>query len=377
MKKYIFSFLIHHCLILLLIPALFADPPSSDAGPVDEKATRKTRALFHNLRQIASAGVLFGHQDDLAYGVSWKAEEGRSDVRDVCGDYPAVFGWDVSKLGQRPFNIDTVDFEMMKEWIRRGYKMGSVITIGWHMDNPVTGGDSWDNTPAVSAVLPGGARHEFYKQKLDLFAGFVKDLKVGLWTKIPIIFRPFHEHTGSWFWWGRGNTSAEEYIALWQFTVDYLKDEKGLHNLLYAYSTDVFDSRNDYLEFYPGDDYVDIIAYDDYHSIRSVETMPDFTRRLSEIVALADEKQKVAALSETGLESIPVNDWFTNILLKGIKQDPEASRVAYLLVWRNANAGHHYAPYKGHGCSDDFMKFYRDPFTFFAGDLPDMYSMPK
>lgn len=346
-------------------------------GPVDDRATKKTRALFHNLIRISGEGVLFGHQDDLAYGVNWKEEPGRSDIRDVCGAYPAVFGWDVSKLGQRSFNIDSVDFEKMIDWIREGYRMGGVITLSWHMDNPVTGGDSWDNTPAVHAIIPGGPKHDEYKARLDLFADFIRELKVGLWTRIPVIFRPFHEHTGSWFWWGRGNTTAVDYRILWQFTVDYLQEEKGLHNLLYAYSTDVFSSREDYLEFYPGDDYVDVIAYDDYHSIRTRETLPELGRQLREVVSLAREKGKVAALSETGLESIPIEDWFTSYLLEGIRQDPQTRGIAYVLVWRNANKKHHYGPYEGHPCSADFIRFYEDPFTLFAGDVQNLYKMPK
>ncbi len=344
---------------------------------VDEKATRKTKALYLNLKAIGQSSVLFGHQDDLAYGVGWEDEPERSDVKEVCGSYPALFGWEMSKLGQRPFNIDTVNFEKMKGWIKEAYRMGGVNSLGWHMDNPVTGGDSWDNTPAVYSIIPGGEHHDWYKHKLDLLADFVKDLKVGLWTKIPVIFRPFHEHTGSWFWWGRGNVTAEEYKALWRFTVRYLRDEKNLHNILYAYSTDVFSSREDYLEFYPGDEYVDIIGYDDYHSIRKKETLPEMTRQLKEIVKLAEEKGKVAALSETGLEAIPLENWFTGYLLEAIKSDPEASRIAYVMVWRNASKSHHYASFKGHHSEKDFLRFCENPFILLVNDLENVYKMPK
>jgi len=351
-----------------------ADGPS---GPVDQKATRKTRALFINLKNISGKGILLGHQDDLAYGISWKDQPGRSDIREVCGDYPALFGWDVSKLGQRSFNIDSVDFGRMKDWIKAGFRIGGVISISWHMDNPVTGGDSWDNTPAVYSILPGGENHEKYKQKLDFFAEFLNDLKVGLWTRVPVIFRPFHEHTGSWFWWGRGNTSAEEFKALWKFTVHYLRDEKKIHHILYAYSTDVFNSPEDYLDFYPGDEFVDIIAYDDYHNIRNSESRPEFVKRLKMLVKMAEEHGKVAALSETGLEKIPIDNWYTEVLLRGIQEDVMTHRISYVLLWRNANPGHHYAPFPGHPSETDFLKFYQDPYTLFMKDLPDMYRLPK
>ena len=153
---------------LFVLAILFScNPPSkeqrisSSPEPVDKEASPHTKALFNNLITIGDEGILFGHQDDLAYGVYWKDEPGRSDVKDASGSYPAVFGWDISKIGQRPFNIDSVDFEKMKGWIRQAYQMGGINTISWHIDNPVTSGDSWDNTPAVYSVIPGGEKHEW------------------------------------------------------------------------------------------------------------------------------------------------------------------------------------------------------------------------
>jgi len=355
----------------ILLPAL----SFGQIVPIDKKASKKTKALYLNLNEISKKAVLFGHQDDVAYGVGWKDEEGRSDVKDVCGAHPALYGWDVSKLGNS-FNIDTVDFEKMKVWIKEAFKRGGINTISWHMDNPATGGNSWDNTPAVSTILPGGEKHEFYKQRLDLFAGFLNDLKVGFGVKIPIIFRPFHEHTGDWFWWGKGNCTGEEFVQLWQFTVRYLRDEKKIHHLLYSYSTDQFNSKEQYLEFYPGDEFVDIIAFDDYHSIKSTEDREKLAFRLRKVVEIAESKNKIAAFSETGLEKVPIDDWFTNILLEGIKSDDIGKRIAYVMVWRNAWSHHHYAPYPGHTSAPDFIKFRNDPFTIFEEDLPNMYKNP-
>src|SRR5690606_29483666 len=62
---------------------------------VDPDATAETRALFVNLRMLAPDHVLFGHQDDLAYGVTWKREDGRSDVKETAGSFPAVYGWEI------------------------------------------------------------------------------------------------------------------------------------------------------------------------------------------------------------------------------------------------------------------------------------------
>jgi mannan endo-1,4-beta-mannosidase len=343
---------------------------------VDIKATKETKALYANLKKIKEEGILFGHQDALAYGVHWKGDKKRSDVKDVCGSYPAVYGWDIAWVGNSPYNIDTVDFKKMKKWIRQGYKRGGIITIGWHMKNPKTGGSSWDKTGAISSILPNGEKHEFYKKRLDVVADFLGDLKSSRFfgKPIPIIFRPFHEHTGHWFWWGRPNNTPEEYIALWRFTVDYLKDTKGIHNVLYAYAPDVVSSREHYLECYPGDDYVDILGLDDYHDVKFIDSIPNLVKRLKMVVALAEEKDKVAALTETGSEQIPQDNWWTEVL-EQIKSDTTASKIAYMLVWRNGRKDHYYAPFSGHSSAADFQKFKDDEVTLFEDDLPNMYKL--
>lgn len=369
---------LYSCLILSILYFSCTSEPDQKADipmhtPIDESATTETKALIQNLGVLSKTGILFGHQDDLAYGVMWKDEPLRSDVKESCGSYPAVFGWDVSKLGQRSCNIDSVDFEKMKDWIIQAFQWGGVNTISWHMDNPVTGGDSWDQTPAVHSIIPGGEHHEWFRQKLDLFSVFLNDLSIDN-RLVPIIFRPFHEHTGNWFWWGRGNTSRDDFVKLWRFTVDYLKKEKGIHQLLYAYSTDRFTSPVDYLDFYPGDEYVDILAYDDYHSIVSSTGRSELIRQLKTIVQLSREKGKVAALSETGYETIPDEDWWTSVLLQGLTADTMAQEIAYVLVWRNARLDHHYAPYEGHLSVFDFKKFNEDPSLIFLNELPfDLY----
>jgi mannan endo-1,4-beta-mannosidase len=95
------------------------------------------------------------------------------------------------------------------------------------------------------------------------------------------------------------------------------------------------------------------------------------------VVQLAKERGKVAAFTETGVEGIPDSTWWTDRLLPTLKTDSTTRKLAYVLVWRNANErrkpGHHFAPYPGHASADDFVRFYMDPFTSFEEDLPDLY----
>src|SRR5690606_11642532 len=134
----------------------------------------------------------------LAYGVNWKYEAGRSDVHDITGDYPAVQGFDLGHLERGDaVNLDSVPFDRMKEYIRKTYAAGGIITISWHLRNPLTGKTSWDASPGtVASILKGGEKHELYLQWLNKVADFLQDLKGMNGESIPVIFRPFHELNG-------------------------------------------------------------------------------------------------------------------------------------------------------------------------------------
>ncbi len=343
---------------------------SQEVKIVDQQSIPKVKNLYANLLAMQGKGLMFGHQDDLAYGIGWRAVDGRSDVKEVSGSYPAVYGWDISGVGGI-YNIDSVKFGDMKRYIREGHERGGLVTVSWHMENPVTNTHSWDTTKAVKHIIPGGKLHETYKAELDTVAAFFMELK-----NIPIVFRPFHEHTGSWFWWGRGNATAEEYIALWRFTVHYLRDDKGIHNLLYAYSPDKFYSKEEYMGFFPGDEWVDILGVDDYQGLYSSETAHETITRLHTLYDISQEYGKPSAIMETGAEKIPDPRWWTDVLLKTIMTDNKTKNITWVLVWRNGRLDHHYAPYPGHPSADDFIEFKNHPFVLFEDELPDLYGSP-
>lgn len=353
-----------------------SDYPANDEifMMVDSNATAETNALFMNLLKYRDSALMFGHQDDLAYGIGWWAGDFRSDVNKVSGQYPAVFGWDLGEIG-KDRNIDSVSFHNMRRWMIEVFEKGGINTVSWHLDNPVTGGSAWDTTRAVYAILPGGEKNELYNSLLDHIASFLIELKTEKGLAVPVIFRPFHELNGSWFWWGRDNCTTEEYLDLFRYTVEYLRDFKELHNLLYCYSTDRFVEEDEYLERFPGETYVDILGYDDYWSFVSTEKVPEGLSSLRILSNMGFRMNKPFALTETGYEAIPDPEWWTEKILKPIKSDSLARRASWILVWRNHSKKHHYAPYPGHPSADDFIEFEKDPFSWFLGDLPDMYSL--
>lgn len=341
----------------------------------DKLATKETIALYKNLHTLSKKYTLFGHQDDLAYGVNWKYIAGKSDVKDVVNDYPAIYGWDLGRIEHdSPNNLDGIPFNKIRKYIQDGYKKGAVITLSWHFDNPLSGGSSWDTTKnTVASILPGGIKHELYKAWLDKAAKFMQSLKGSKNEPIPLLFRPFHELSGNWFWWGKNTSSPEELKSAWCFTIDYLKNKKKLHNLIIVYNTNGFANEQEFMERYPGDDVVDVLSFDLYQfENQDNKAFVDTVRyELDILTRIAQQKNKLAAFAETGYEAIPDPTWWTETLLPAIKGFP----LSYVLVWRNAGympsmkKMHYYAPYKGHPSESDFKKFYQSEQILFENKL--------
>jgi len=224
--------------------------------------------IHDNLTTVRGKGILFGHQDDLAYGVGWEYIRGESDVKRIAGDYPAIFGWELGGLElDHAKNLDKVPFDQIKSLAIMGDDMGGINTFSWHPYAPVTHESSWNKQViVVKHIIPGGKYHEEFKQQLDKVADFFHGLKNKEGQPIPFIFRPWHEMDGNWFWWGSKQCTPEEFQQLFAFTVNYLKIEKGLNHMLVAYSPDRnFDSEASYLTWYPGDEHVDILGVDNIH----------------------------------------------------------------------------------------------------------------
>ncbi len=231
----------------------------------DPHPTKQTRYLYLNLTVLAPTSLLFGMHDATGYGVGWSGDDDRSDVKSVCGDYPAVYSEDMSGVAENG-NTDGVRYRLTS-----AYDRGGVITMCWHQLDPDGRGfyaADVNNERIVATIIPGGPRHADYKTKLNRVARFLKSLRGAGGESIPVIFRPYHEHSGSWFWWGADHATPSEYNALWQFTAHYLHDSLNVHNLLWALSPtmDAAGTGDQYFDIYPGDPYIDIFGADNYFS---------------------------------------------------------------------------------------------------------------
>jgi len=373
-----------HKLLLVFILGFAVSCGSSQSavsgnGPADQNATKETRALYNNLFKLREKGFMLGHQDDLAYGVHWRYEEGRSDVKDVTGDYPAVYGWDIGRIENKAEkNLDGVPFDKMRQYIKEIYDRGGISTISWHTNNPLTGKDAWDNAPGtVASILPGGAQHEKYKGWLDNAAEFFLSLKGSDGKLVPILYRPYHEFTGDWFWWCKNTTSREQFTALWKFTIEYYQ-QKGVHNLLYVYNTSDSNvkTKADFMEYYPGDSQVDMVSFDIYQG-GDGDKMDKFVSDAKNLVALMEEAggehNKLTAIAEAGYEAVPYEKWWTQTLTEAIG----SSKISYVLLWRNHGWNewmkppkmHYYVPFKGDKSAADFIEFYKQGNTLFQSDV--------
>jgi mannan endo-1,4-beta-mannosidase len=353
---------------------------ASSFAQIDKRATKETKALYKNLKKLSEDHILFAHQHDTEYGHGWVGDKDRSDVKSVTGSYPAMVGIDFSGLS----GVSDEAIERTKSALKKNvvdtYNRGGITTVAWHFSNPASeGGFYWKDSvsvPAIKLIKPGGSRHEEYKKILETIADFAKSVKGKDGSLAPMIFRPYHEFDGEWFWWGKPYTTREDFIAVWQFTVNYLKDTLGVHNFLYAFSPDnKFTTEEEFLERFPGNDYVDMVGMDNYGDFGRYGKydLPNAVKKLKIVSDYAVKNKKLAALTETGLESIPNPTWWTETLLKVVKS--ENMQLAYVLVWRNdiQSPTHYYAPYPGQESVPDFVKFYNDPFTIFEKDLHKIY----
>ena len=373
--------MIKNWVLLVVIPLLLAPDATAQKGsPIDRQATRETKALYKSLRKLSKKHTLFGHQHATEYGRGWYNEPDRSDVKSVTGSHPAVIGVDFSGFsGRRPEAIEKSKEDLRKNVVDT-YNRGGITTVAWHFSNPLSkGGFNWVDSvsvPAVKHIIPGGDAHEQYKEILTGIGEWAQTIKGSDGALVPLIFRPYHEFDGGWFWWGAPHCTPDEFKSLWRFTVSYLRDSLNVHNFIYAFSPDnKFITEQKYLERYPGNEWVDMVGMDNYgdmgrHGRYSLDTA---ALKLKIVSDYARKAGKLAAFTETGLESIPNPTWWTESLLQVMKRSK--MRLAYVLVWRNdiRSTTHYYAPVPGHPSEPDFLRFYHDPFTLFETDLKNIY----
>jgi mannan endo-1,4-beta-mannosidase len=359
---------------------------------VDPNATAETVALFYNLKKLAKTKFAIGQQDAFN-GFYNNGSTTESDIKKTMGYDPAVLGSDFIFITDKQNNNQADNWFYQQEQktindVKAAYAKGIINTFSWHIREPYNEDSFYaadmtteQKTNAFKSILPGGANNEWYKKKLDKIASVFLKLTGSKGELIPVIFRPFHEFDGSWFWWGANFCSAEEYKATYQFTVTYLRDTKGVHNILYAFSPDnSYSKSTDYLSRYPGDKYVDVLGMDNYGDFNNQgQTGADKANaKLKMVSDLAITKVKIAALTETGYQVTasvsPVANWFSTYLYSALTANN--IQISYAVFWTNYKDGY-YVPTPTASNATDFKIFATKTKSALVNTLPKMYELPK
>ena len=399
----------------------------------DEKADAGTVALYQYLKAVGnSSSVIYGHMEDTVLKAGSSSLPGYSDTEDVTGSISAIDGLDCGGLftgfadkfaSRYPdeavslgiSNDDTTaedDIKAAAAFSNKSIEAGAIMTLSAHMpnfaysvkkDNADSIGktyDQFDYTVAdsytltgdcVNNILPGGKFNEAYTAYLDLIAEYAS-LVNG-----TILFRPLHENTGGWFWWGSTFCTADTYKSVFKYTVDYLRDEKNVHNFLYLYGPgSEAASEAEYEERYPGDGYVDLVGFDSYDNNPDESANYTFQDNFRNTIRLTDafakKHNKLFAVTETGIANGSKallssgnkrKNWYKEIL--DIVTDSEFD-CCYFMLWSNySSSGSYYTPFVvkdngdgtlcGHEMLDPFITFFwSDAKSIFASDQKNVLS---
>lgn len=284
----------------------------------DSKATSATQSLMNYLADVYGKHIISGQQEIYQYGphdFEWEFEY----IKEKTGEYPAIRGFDYGNFTCPAFGSDDGSTTRIIDWVKN---KNGIATSSWHLNVPTdfasyTSGSKvdWSQTTysektdfsPSKAATPGTKENEYYMQALTTLAAEFKKLEA---ENIPVIWRPLHEaeggggETGSWFWWGR--EGSEAYKKLWIYTYKTLTEDFDCHNLIWEWNSYAYATSKDW---YPGDEYVDLIAYDKYNCTDWSSGSPVLIHNDSAISGtfynLVDmyEGKKMIAMSEN--DSIP------------------------------------------------------------------------
>ncbi|MFM7173945.1 MAG: glycosyl hydrolase, partial [Caldilinea sp.] len=238
-------------------------PPPGDP-PANPNASPATRQLLAYLQaqsdtcavisgqNIGSGWLLYDHYDQLVDG-----------LQRATGRWPALVGMDYYD-----YDDDHTDYAESHPPLIEHWNAGGLVTLSWSSPNPWTGGDAWDTRSADLTELldPSTTAYQAWRTQLDAIADALADLRD---AGVVVLWRPLHEMSGDWFWWGTsahpGNPAP--YQALWRQMFDYFTDTRGLDNLLWVYSA-TGDEPGGTIPaadfYYPGNAYVDVVGQSVY-----------------------------------------------------------------------------------------------------------------
>lgn len=246
-------------------------PDEQTSKAINPDISDEAAKLLDFLYQIKGKYTLSGHHNSPR-----EPEKYNMAVKQITEKYPVVWGNDFSFRfhGKDP---DTVRQNMINAAIEM-HKKGHIITLMWHSCYP-TNGDSchgktiwiWDDVIPQQEwnelITPGTELNNQWKKQADNVAKYLKQLQK---AKVPVLWRPYHEMNGIWFWWCQ-HPGENGYVKLWRLMYNYFTNHHNLNNLIWVWNPNApRDKKGDeayaYKDYFPGIDYVDVLAADVYHN---------------------------------------------------------------------------------------------------------------
>ncbi len=328
---------------LFIISLIFSIPLFAQQA-VNPAANDQVKEVLQFLNTIKGKKVLSG-QENLATDVmKWT-----DIVKDKTGKYPAILGQDWS-YGNKAYEKRRNIVEAASGY----WKKGGLVTISWHQVNPDTWDGSINEGPFEDCQEPmtqsrfdellqeGTDLHQKYISHIDTIANYLKMLQD---SGVVVMWRPYHEMNGGWFWWGAKN----DFPQLWKIMYERFTNHHKLNNLIWTWSPNITSGREnmDFDAFYPGDQYVDIVGIDGYNDLKNWDNDSDEKKDLDEIISMAGDRP--SAITELG--TLPDLDWLS-------AERPQI--ISFLCWWTNIEK------------MDDayIQSVYEHPYTLTRDELP-------
>jgi mannan endo-1,4-beta-mannosidase len=274
----------------------------------DAQADVRTRWLMNYLTAQYGNKTLFGLQHNSSANLAFPVQ----GFQDMAGGYlPAIRGADFIDYSPSRVAFGANPNNETEQTIAWAKQTGGVATMMWHWNAPADlinqpGSEWWRGfytyatTFDLAAALadPAGADYQLLLRDIDAIAVELQKFED---AGVPVIWRPLHEAQGGWFWWGA--QGPEAFKGLWTLMYDRLTNEHGLNNLIWEFTSSA--AQGDYLQWYPGDNRVDIIGVDIY-----TDPSSDMSGQWSDMLDNYNGN-KMIALSETGTLPDPdaMNQW--------------------------------------------------------------------
>ena len=294
----------------LVCSTLMAAEP---ANPKANEAARKVLNYFHELSaRTEGKRILSGQFSDFGNGANLRIME---RIHEKTGHWPALIGVDYADFPRGSLTTKRPNEVAINYW-----KQGGLVTVMAHMYNPANpkGGGLRDKGVNVADLLKEGTEtHTRWMAELDLAADGLLELKQ---AGVVVLWRPFHEMNGGWFWWGAQDFDA--FVQVWRHMFGYFTETKGLDNLLWVYGPN---HGQNTAKYYAGDAYVDIVGLDAYTDFID----PEHIRGYKEISALP----KPFGFTEFGPHGSqnPPGDYDYRRFIEGLEKN--FSKTCFFMSW--------------------------------------------